>query len=294
MLIIIVLLVTAIFATISVTISNKETEAPELVSTSMSHIKAKNISNEGLHYAIKQIVQDKVSLVQTETTLSYSGFDVLDGTIDSIRYVKNTTGDTLTITCYASAIINGQVKNYDSSALVVYTPGSSHKAFNCSKTVTLRGNAVINGGLDENATLDFQTTFGMTMAQMKANADHYYRNPRNSISPISGITYVELSGNKSLHMSGHWTGSGILIVDGNFKDTGQANFNGIIWVNDGYFQASGNSEINGAVFVDTDPGDTVKMSGNSEVNYDETIVTNLIGSQSSSSGSVIEILSWDN
>lgn len=294
LLVIIIILVTAVFATISISINTRETEAPELVSSSLSNIKAKNLSNEGLHYAIKQLVQGNVVPGQSDITLNYNNFNVLDGTIDSIKYVMNSTVDTLAITCYASAIISGKVKHYSSSALVRFSAGIAGKAFNCSKTVTIKGNGVINGGLEENATLDFAQTFGMSMADLKASADHYYKNPNTSISPINGITYVELTGSKSLHMSGRWTGSGILIVDGNFKDTGQADFDGVIWVNGGYFQMTGQSEINGAVYVDTDPSKTVKLAGNAEVNYDKTIVTNLLGSQSSSTENVVEIISWDN
>lgn len=287
-------MVTAIFATLSISINNRKVEAPELVSSSLSHIKAKNLSNEGLHYGIKQLIQGNISVNQTEFTLIFSNFFILDGTIDSIKYVMNATSDTLTITSFASAIISGKSKNYFSTALVRYSPGFFGKAFNCSKTVTLQGNAVINGGLEENASLDFTQTFGMSMADMKSAADHYYKNPKNKISPINGITYVELTGSNKLQMSGNWSGSGILIVDGNFKDTGQADFDGVIWVNNGYFQMTGQSEINGAVYVDTDPADTVKMAGNAEVNYDQTIVTSLLGAQTTSSNTVLEVLSWDN
>ncbi|MFC1898057.1 hypothetical protein ACFLYJ_00635 [Candidatus Cloacimonadota bacterium] len=314
--IIVILVVTAVFGTIGISINNRKVETPELVSTSLSHIKAKNLSNEGLHYAIKQINQGRINWDMDEdddsngngngngnntvTTSSqneilqvFSNFDVLLGTIDSIRYSMNSTQDTLTIISYASSMVNGEYKQFNSTAYARYTAGSTGKAFNCSKTVTMQGNAVINGGKEENAALDFTATFGMSMADMKSIADNYYKNPNNKISPINGITYVELTGTKKLQMSGNWSGSGILIVDGNFKDTGKADFDGVIWVDDGYFQMTGQSEINGAVYVNSN--DTVKLAGNAEVNYDETIVTDLLGEQSAASTSTsVEIISWDN
>ncbi|MDO9577095.1 MAG: hypothetical protein Q7J16_04350 [Candidatus Cloacimonadales bacterium] len=297
LLVIIILMVTAVFATLSITINKQKMDAPELVSTSMSQIKAKNTSNEGIHYAMKQIYQGNISpdqfveIAGSHFTQTFSNFDVLDGTIDSISYVMNSTVDTLTITCYASSVINGKLKHYSSSALLHYTAGISAKTFICSKGITMNGNAEINGEKEENASMNFQATFGKTMAQMKSLADHYYKNPSTNISPVNGITYVDFtSSSKKLQLS-NWTGEGILIVDGSIQMSGWAEFNGVLWVEGGNFKTSGHGTVNGAVFVNTN--NTVQMTGNSVVNENETIVNNLLGSQSSSSTS-LEVISWIN
>lgn len=287
-----VLLFTVIITTLVVSINSRKEEAPEVVSQSLAHINAKSLSNEALKYGINQISNGNVPLTQTEYLQTFTNFDVIDGTIDSIKYEMNATADTITIISYVSSSFSGRRKLFASTAQLHVDQGSSLGAFNCSKEVTLKGNAEIVGDLNENMTMDFVATFGYTMAEMKAMADHYYKNPSTSISPITGITYVELTGNKSLHMSGNWTGDGILIVDGNFKDTGKADFDGVIWVEGGSFQMTGQSDVEGAIFVDTT--DTVKLSGNSYVEYNETIVSNLITIPSGSSSNAIEILSWDN
>ncbi|MCF7793378.1 MAG: hypothetical protein K9N09_06465 [Candidatus Cloacimonetes bacterium] len=291
-LIISVLLLTVVIATIAVSINNRREESPEVVAKGLAHIKAKSLSNEALKYGINQISQGNIPLTQTEYLQTFTNFDVIDGTIDSIKYEMNSTADTITIISYVSSRFSGKRKLFASTAQIHLDTGSAIGAFNCSKEVTMKGNAEIVGDLNENITMNFVSTFEHTMAEMKAMADHYYKNPKTSISPITGITYVELTGNKSLHMSGNWSGDGILIVDGNFKDTGQADFDGVMWVEGGSFQMSGQSDVEGAIFVNTT--DTVKLSGNSYVEYNETIVSSLITIPGGTSADTIETLSWDN
>ncbi len=287
-------MVTAIFTTIALSINNRKNESPELISNSMAHIKAKTLSNEALNYSIKQVLDGHIPATQSEYLQVFSNFDVIDGTIDSIKYVMNASLDTLTIISYVSAQIAGKTSRYASTAKLLFQPGSSVEAFNCSKEVDMKGNAEIVGGLRENVSLNFNQTFGYTMAEMKARADNYLKNPKTQagFSSLSGITYVELTGNKSLHLSGNWGGSGILIIDGNFKDTGRANFQGVIWASGGSFMMTGNSSVAGAVFVDTN--DTVKLSGNTYVEYDETIVSPLINTGGGGGATTVQILSWDN
>jgi hypothetical protein len=292
MLVIIVLLLTVIIATIAISINNRQQEAPERLSSGLAHINAKSLSNEALKYGINQIVKGKIPLTQSQYLQTFSDFEVIEGKIDSIKYEINSTADTITIVSYVSSEISGKNRSFASTAKIRIEQESSVKAFNCSKEVTLKGNAEIVGGLNENAPMNFAQTFGHSMAEMKTMADHYYKNPKTSISPITGITYVELTGNKSLHMSGHWSGDGILIVVGNFKDTGQADFEGVIWVEGGSFMMTGQSDVKGAIFVNTN--DTVKLTGNAYVEYDEDIVSDLINTGGSTSSSSYKILSWDN
>ncbi len=294
-LVILIVLVSAVFSTIALQINSRKVEAPELVINSMAHIKAKALSNEALNYSIKNLKDGRIQLDQNEFKQTFSNFTVLDGTIDSISYVMNFSADTLTITSYVTTDFSGLPRQHASVAKVAYITGKEGKAFNCSKTVSLKGNARIIGGLQENMNLNINKELGKNMNQFKSSADNYYKNPKANITPISGITYVELKGNKKLTLAaGWWQGSGLLIVDGNLNMAGIANFQGVIWVNNGSVQLTGNSNIKGSVYVDTQPNKTVKMAGNSTVKYDKTIVNKWIASSGTSGDEVIEIISWDN
>jgi hypothetical protein len=287
-----ILLLTAVVTTISLTMNERKIESPEVVSQSLNHIRAKTLSNEALRYALNQIVSNKIPVDQILYSQTFHDFTVLEGQIDSIQYFRPTLSDTLSVTAFVSANFGGKIRTYSSTALFRIEHGASYKAINCSKEVTMQGNAQVVGGIEENVSLNFDQIFGKTMAEMKAVATYYYKNPKTSISPISGITYVELSKNKTLHMSGQWSGDGILIVEGNFKDTGRANFEGVIWAEGGSFAMSGQSNVSGAIFVNT--SDTVKLSGHTFVEYNETIVSNLINVGGSGSSDELEILIWDN
>ncbi|HPR17508.1 MAG TPA: hypothetical protein PLD62_04605, partial [Candidatus Cloacimonadota bacterium] len=224
-------------------------------------------------------------------TQTFDDFQVLNGTIDSITYVMNTNLDTLTVTSYVTDLL-GEVKiQHTSTAKLSCSAGTTLKAFLCADDVTLNGNAEIQGGLEEYATINFEEIFGKTMTEMKDSADHYYKNP-NKLSYLSGITYVEMTGNKSLKFNGNWSGSGILIIDGDIQTSGNCNFQGVLWVEQGSFQMTGNTYLRGIVFANTT--EDVKLTGNTYIIYDEAIVNDLIGTPTSSSAFNLEILSWDN
>ena len=291
-LIIILILASVVFTTIAISMNSRKEETPEQVSANLSYIQAKSLSNEALRYSIRQLVEGRIPTDEDEYLQTFSAFHVLDGSIDSIRYNMNSTHDTLTVSSYVSFKLNERNCHHASRAKVAIGLASSYKAFQCATEVSLKGNALIEGGLEENVSLNFSDIFGKTMSEMKSLADYYYKNPKTSISPISGITYVELTGNNKLHMSGNWSGDGILIVDGDFQDTGNAYFEGVIWVEGGSYQMSGNSSIEGAVFANT--SDTVKLTGNTYIKFNETVVTNLLGSTGGSGSANYQIISWDN
>jgi hypothetical protein len=71
-------------------------------------------------------------------------------------------------------------------------------------------------------------------------------------------------------------------------------FEGIIWVEDGRFMVSGNGLIRGSVFVNSDPPEQAKVTGNCDIYYDETIVQTLLSTYNITSGPTITILNWSN
>ena len=294
LLIIILLMLTAVFATIAVSVQSKSADIPDLISSNMSEIKAKGLSNEALMYSIRQLNEGNLSVSESSVSQTFSNFDVLDGTIDSIKYVMVGSGDTLRITSYVTANVNGKRTQYQSMAGILYTSSSFDNAITCSKDLDIRGSSTIIGNVEENVDLDFETVFGMTMAQMRAIADNDYTNPPNNVTPVNGITYIETTGNNKAHFTNHhWSGSGILIVDGEFHMTG-GTFDGIIWVEGGRFMMSGNGLVQGTIFINADPDEQTKITGNCDIYYDEDIVQQLLSTYNISSGPGITILSWDN
>lgn len=294
LLIIILLMLTAVFATIAVSVQSKSADIPDLISSNMSEIKAKGLSNEALMYSIRQLNEGILSVSESSVSQTFSNFDVLDGTIDSIKYVMAGSGDTLRITSYVTVNFNGKRTQYQSMAGILYTSASFDNAITCSKDLDIRGSSTIIGNVEENVDLDFETVFGMTMAQMRAIADNDYTDPPNNVTPINGITYIETTGNNKAHFTNHhWSGSGILIVDGEFHMTG-GTFDGIIWVEGGRFMMSGNGLVQGTIFINAEPDEQTKVTGNCDVYYDEDIVQQLLSTYNISSGPGITIISWDN
>ncbi len=295
LLIIILLMVTAVFATILVSVQNKSGDVADLLSANMSEIKARSLSNEALMYSIKKLNEGSLSVGGSELTQTFSEFNVLDGTIDSIKYVMVGTGDTLQITSYVTANVSGKEAKYQGSAKILYSAGGNFgNAVTCSEVLNLVGNPTINGQLENNVDLNFENYFGMTMTQMKAIADNYYLNPPTNITPISGITYVELTGNNTLKMVGDWSGDGILIVDGNFETFGNSRFEGIVWIEGGSFYMRGNSWVDGTMFINSDPNQQTEMFGNCWFSYDEGIVQQLLSTYNITSSPTITIINWIN
>ena len=294
LLIIILLVLTVVFAAIAVSVQSKSADIPDLISSNISEIKAKSLSNEALMYSIRQLNQGSLSVSQTGVSQIFSNFDVLDGTIDSIKYVMVGSGDTLNITSYVTANVNGKRTQYQSIAEILYTSASFDNAITCSKDLEIRGSSTIIGNVEENVDLDFATVFGMTMAQMRAIADNDYTDPPNNVTPVNGITYIEATGNNKAHFTNHhWSGSGILIVDGEFHMTG-GTFDGIIWVEGGRFMMSGNGLVQGTIFINSESDEQTKVTGNCDVYYDRDIVQQLLSTYNISSGPVITIISWNN
>jgi len=294
LLILIVLMLTAVFAAITVSLQDSSADIPELISSNMSEIKAKSLGNEALMYSIKKLSEGSLSVSSSELSQVFSGFNVLDGTIDSIKYVMAGTGDTLQITSYVTAKVNGELTQYKGFANILYSSGNFNNAITCSEILSVTGHSTVIGNIENEVDLDFETVFGMTMAQMRAIADNDYTNPPNNVDPVNGITYIETTGNNKAHFTNHhWSGSGILIVDGEFHMTG-GTFDGIIWVEGGRFMISGNGLVRGTIFVNSDPEEQIKVTGNCDIYYDETIVQTLLSTYNIISGPTITIINWSN
>lgn len=123
-------------------------------------------------------------------------------------------------------------------------------------------------------TIVFGDIFGVEESEMEGIAkkyysDTYYDRPfDNDIA--SGVTWVDSGGVESQITTDTWSGSGILIVNGDLKITG-GTFYGIIWVI-GELRISGNPLINGAIFVECGVTVETDITGNPEINYSSDAV----------------------
>ncbi len=125
----------------------------------------------------------------------------------------------------------------------------------------------------------FEDLFGLSWDEMKAratNTNPELNPPQNEIAWSDGD--MTISGT-------NWSGSGILIVNGNLTFTGSGanppnSFQGIIWVEGNFTKFAGNAPILGAIFV---KGDIIKATGTADGYYSsEAIIT------------ALKNLGWDN
>lgn len=148
------------------------------------------------------------------------------------------------------------------------------------------GNAVIEGGCEQEAEFTFQSVFKRDKQWFLDNADHEYLNPENNFDGIvSGITVITMTGsNKSLNITedkqeyqadGVTPVASLLIIDTTGVDSnknvmitiaGNGVFRGIVWIIGGA-QIVGTSEIQGAIFVAGDEEDETKVSGTTDIYY---------------------------
>ena len=136
------------------------------------------------------------------------------------------------------------------------------------------------------STLTFSDLFGVTKVTLEALATHL-TDPVNTIN-TSGITWVDVTG--SLLEIEHLNGSGVLIIEGDFKLTGSGSFDGILYVI-GSLTIRGNPLINGTVFVESsaDVNDTVDLQGSpGQIVYQSQAVANALIPLTSSKS----VVSW--
>jgi len=167
------------------------------------------------------------------------------------------------------------------------SPGNITSAITANGDVEVKGSATVNGTVKQEAVFTFDQVFGISKDAMKSGATHHYTNPANNITPVDHVTWADTAAGMSITSSG-WSGSGILVVNGNLTITG-GTFSGIIWVI-GTLRVSGNPVINGAIFVESGAEVDTTLTGNPTVSYDSNAVNSAFSSIPSTS--TPSIVSW--
>lgn len=277
MLIIVILIVVVIFTVISLSLQENREEIPVEISHNLAKIHAKSLSNEALNYSIKKLYDGSVNYVNNEATLTFNNFNVLDGSIDSINFVQNTTGDSTIITSYVSYQDGDNLVRKSTSALIHLVPANIQSAVSANGEVILKGNAAVVGDIDEYADphLDFEEIFGVSKAYVESIANNYYTNPSNNPLPCNNITWVNITTGSFKVTTTSWSGSGLMIINGDADFSG-GSFYGILWVT-GELYIAGNLQVQGALYVEggTEISATV-IAGSPVIDFSVTAISEFL------------------
>jgi len=150
-------------------------------------------------------------------------------------------------------------------------------AITASGDVEVKGSAQVNGTIDEeNGVFNFEDVFGISKEAMRNGATHLYTDPANNITPVDHVTWVDINSLAEMKITASgWSGSGILVVNGDLNITG-GHFSGIIWVI-GTLKVSGNPVIDGAIFVESGAEFDTTITGSPTISFDSNAVSSVFG-----------------
>nr|MBU1328122.1 type II secretion system GspH family protein [Candidatus Omnitrophota bacterium] len=191
--------------------------------------------------------------------------------LTSIRYLINSTGGVPSTAVSPNNAIR-KVSAIIERPLNLASPGDITSAITANGDVTVKGSAEVNGDIDDNEAFDFEDIFGVSKDTMRNGATHYYTDPVNNITPVDHVTWVDINSITEMKITtSGWSGSGILVVDGDLNITG-GHFSGIIWVI-GTLRVSGNPIIDGAIFVESGAEFETTLTGNPTVSFDSNAIS---------------------
>ena len=295
LLIVAIFIVAAVITVILLSVQDRTEEVPELSSSNIAELQAKALCHEAIVYGMRHINDGTSGYYSGETTQTYTNFGVMDGTIDSIQYIPNTTNDTIEIISYASYQNADETIQHKSSALVCWVPTHAQGAMYANGDIEVGGSADITGNLYENCDppLSFEDFFGITKAEMEAIADNNFEDPPNNPEGVVDITWVsfENEGGSMKVTRADWVGSGILIIDGDAHFSG-GTFNGIMWITGELF-INGNNGFNGGIYVEGGIHyEDVTVIGNAQITYDRAAIIAAFANASLILDYELKIISW--
>ncbi|MBC8382931.1 MAG: hypothetical protein H8E22_03835 [Candidatus Cloacimonetes bacterium] len=228
-------------------------DVPEIITDDIAQIQARSLSNYALQYGIRQLLKGNVTFIDSTrgTINNFVPLDVLDGTIDSIIYAPTTDG-TIRVDSYVSYIeLESQVSHHGYARFGFFTDEglvlNITAAIVTGGSITVKAKAVISGIVVEDSTFDFAGVFGMTEQEFKdecISRGSYIETPANNEPMPDSLTWM----NNDLRIQSFWSGSGILVVNGDFNSTAHIDFDGILVVF-GELLVGAQSDITGAVYV---------------------------------------------
>ena len=133
----------------------------------------------------------------------------------------------------------------------------------------------MENAVNEGAALDFAAIFGLSKADMKANADHLYDEVTFG-APVTDITWVDVTPGNTLAIAGNLVGSGILIVNGDTDISGSVVFSGIIYII-GELSLAGTPDIFGSILAESGADIDTSVAGNVEITWNEEAINQAVG-----------------
>jgi hypothetical protein len=137
----------------------------------------------------------------------------------------------------------------------------------CGGPLDEQGDSEITGKKESEVAVNddlFYDLFNLRQSDFKVSPSTQILPFGNDPPGVAGSTWIDCGGNELRITSTSWTGSGLLVVDGDLKITGGA-FNGIIWVK-GDLRIDGNPPIAGSIFVEGKV--TLNVGGTPNIVYD--------------------------
>lgn len=285
-----VLVLTVVFAAIIVTVQRHSSKVPEMLSVNLAEQQAKALGNYALIYGIRQLMDGKIFFSEDTYLQEFGDFIVFDGTIDSIKYFVNTDDWTIQLKSYVFCDVLEHQVHHQSEAVLDFNLSNITSAVATSGSIVVKGDAEVNGVVIQDSTRDFEEIFGMSEEAMRDTAVNLYVDPPNNVTPVNGITWVDIISQDNLTISDYnWEGSGILIVNGDLRFTG-GHFEGIIWVM-GELYVGGNTILDGTIFVACSPEIENTFIGTSVVNFDILAISQALSNLES--GSFFKITMWN-
>jgi len=223
-------------------------------------------------------------------TLGIGAYSTQTTQLTSTRYLINSTGG---VPGTNLADPNNAIRKISAIVERPLNPASSGditSAITASGDVEVKGNATVNGTIDEeNGVFNFEDVFGISKEAMESGATHHYTDPANNITPVDHVTWVDINSLTEMKITtSGWSGTGILVVDGNLNITG-GHFSGIIWVI-GLLKVSGNPIIDGAIFVESGAEFDTTITGSPTISFDSNVVSDVFSFIPSTSAPYI--ISW--
>lgn len=264
------MLIIVVLSILSALFFSKAMNENKLVNRYVHSTRAFWLAEAGVAQAVRDLPNDVPVTPLGDSNYTFSA-QTLQLT-DSVYYQINSTGSVILPNV---GIISRFIE------VVVRTdpvgPNNFQHAIRTTSDLVIKGSVDINGPQEEFASLNFADLFEHTKEDIKSFATHLYTNPAVNVTPVDGITWIDLVPPEPGQLppefkisSDTWSGSGILVVAGDAQITG-GTFNGIIYVI-GKLRMSGNPVINGTVLVESETEIDTTLTGNVTINYDSSAI----------------------
>jgi Tfp pilus assembly protein PilX len=237
---------------------------------------------------------------------SSAGISSVSGSVDDARYTYSAVPVRIGSTDYYTVTSTGTVTS-PSGRVISRTVSVTMKLTPASASQFQYGVETTSNDLDyktkniknpedptkiakTGSTQTFANLFGIDKSEMKAISQAlgtYLSGSFGNTINASGVTWVDVDAGEELSIQ-HLNGSGIVIINGNFKVNGVPfdGFNGILYVI-GQLNALGNSNVSGTVFVESSAAIGADLTGSSLVTYNSANIASALLNIASKS-----IVSW--